>query len=186
MPDPILDTGNQWWTGQRRTVLKEFTFHRGTRESIFLYDFLFGVTEITVSLKWHIYIHILGISVVGLPSAGNSFWASSFQIMLGTRNITHSYSRGAHSSSFFFFFSLHLWHEEVPGPGIKAMLQQRPKPLQWQWWTLNLLHHKGTLGNSREDRKGNIFLWKRIRAVMEEGTITRKRGKENFSVRRDD
>ena len=30
---------------------------------------------------------------------------------------------------FFFFFWLHPWYEEVPGPGIEPMTQQRPKPL---------------------------------------------------------
>ena len=42
--------------------------------------------------------------------------------------------------SFFFLASPgHLGHAEVPRAGIK------PVPLQWQCYTLNLLHHKGTL-----------------------------------------
>ena len=47
----------------------------------------------------------------------------------------------------FFFFWLCLWHVKVPGPGIELAPQQRPEPLQWQWWQcgiLNLLCHKGT------------------------------------------
>ena len=42
------------------------------------------------------------------------------------------------------FFLPCLWHVEVPGPGIKAKLQQQPEPLQWQYWILNPLCHKGT------------------------------------------
>jgi len=46
-----------------------------------------------------------------------------------------------------FSFS-HFWpcplHVEVPGPGIQPTPQQWPKPLWWQHWILNLLHHKRT------------------------------------------
>ena len=54
---------------------------------------------------------------------------------------------------FFFFFSASVcfwlcpWHIEAPGPGIKPALHQRPKPLQWQCWILNLLCHQGTPGH---------------------------------------
>lgn len=47
-------------------------------------------------------------------------------------------------------------------------------------------YSQGTHSLIREDRKGNKFLSKSISAVIKEGTITRKRGKENFSVGRDD
>ena len=33
---------------------------------------------------------------------------------------------------------------EVSGLGIESSPQQRPEPLQWQCWVLNLLCHKGT------------------------------------------
>ena len=46
--------------------------------------------------------------------------------------------------SFFLLFKnlfwLHLWHVEVPGPGIKFKLQLWPVPQLWQCWILNLLH----------------------------------------------
>ena len=45
---------------------------------------------------------------------------------------------------FFFFFLPCLQHAEVPGPGIKPMPQQQPKPLQWQHEILSPLCHKGT------------------------------------------
>ena len=40
--------------------------------------------------------------------------------------------------------SPHPWHVEVPRLGIKLEPQQQPKPLQWQSWTLHLLHQQGT------------------------------------------
>ena len=43
-----------------------------------------------------------------------------------------------------YFFWPHLWHTEVPGPGIKRMPQWWPWPLQGQHWILNLLRLKGT------------------------------------------
>ena len=46
---------------------------------------------------------------------------------------------------FFFFLWLYLWHEEVPGPGVKLVPQQRPKIPQWQYQILNPLGHMGTL-----------------------------------------
>ena len=50
--------------------------------------------------------------------------------------------------SFDFFIYLFILpyprHVEVLGPGFKLTPQQRPKPLQWQCWILNSLHHKGT------------------------------------------
>ena len=42
----------------------------------------------------------------------------------------------------FFFFWLLPWHVEVPVPGIKPILQQWPKLLQWQYWLLNPLCYK--------------------------------------------
>ena len=42
------------------------------------------------------------------------------------------------------FCGWHPWHVEVPGPEAKPMPQQQPGPLQWQWWVLNLLHHRRT------------------------------------------
>ena len=41
-------------------------------------------------------------------------------------------------------FWLCLWHVGVPGPRIKPVPQQWPKPLQWHHQILNLLCHKGT------------------------------------------
>ena len=35
---------------------------------------------------------------------------------------------------------------EVPQAGIEPMPQQRPQLLQWQCWTLNLLHYRETSG----------------------------------------
>ena len=43
-----------------------------------------------------------------------------------------------------FFFWLHMQHVEVPGPGIKPVLQQWPELLQWQCQILNSLHRNGT------------------------------------------
>ena len=43
---------------------------------------------------------------------------------------------------FFFFFWLSPQHIEFPGPGIKPMPQQPPKPLPWKHWILNLLRHR--------------------------------------------
>ena len=39
---------------------------------------------------------------------------------------------------------LYPWHVEVPRPGVEPASQQQPKPLQWQCWILNALHHKET------------------------------------------
>ena len=39
-------------------------------------------------------------------------------------------------------FRLHPQQVEIPMPGIKPDPQQGPKPLQWQCWILNPLHHK--------------------------------------------
>ena len=44
----------------------------------------------------------------------------------------------------FFFFWTYLQHMKFPRPGIKPVPQQPPKPLQWQGWILNLLHHRRT------------------------------------------
>ena len=43
-----------------------------------------------------------------------------------------------------FIFGFTLWHVEVPGPGIKPVPQQQPKPLKWHHQILNPLSHKGT------------------------------------------
>ena len=40
----------------------------------------------------------------------------------------------------FFLFKLHLWHMEVPEPGIKSKLQLWPPPQLPQCWILNSLH----------------------------------------------
>ena len=45
---------------------------------------------------------------------------------------------------FFFLFWLRSWHVEIPGPGIKPMLQLQPAPQLQQGLILNPLHHKGT------------------------------------------
>ena len=39
------------------------------------------------------------------------------------------------------FFWPHIWHVEVPGPGIKAKLHLRPVPQLQQYWILSFLHH---------------------------------------------
>ena len=39
---------------------------------------------------------------------------------------------------------LHLWHMEVPGPGIEPAPQQQPKPLQSQCQIFNPLRHRRT------------------------------------------
>ena len=41
-------------------------------------------------------------------------------------------------------FWLCLQHVEVSKPGNQNMPQQQPRPLQWQCWILNPLHHKGS------------------------------------------
>lgn len=51
------------------------------------------------------------------------------------------------SSSESVCFGLHLWHVDVPGPGIKPMPHQWSKPLQWQCWILNPPCHNGTAGS---------------------------------------
>ena len=47
----------------------------------------------------------------------------------------------------FFFsnlnFCLHLWHVEVPGPGMEPTPQKQPEPLQQQSQILNPLYHQG-------------------------------------------
>ena len=43
-----------------------------------------------------------------------------------------------------FFFLPCLQHVEIPGPEIEPVPQQRPKPMPWQCWILNPLHHKRT------------------------------------------
>ena len=55
---------------------------------------------------------------------------------------------GAQVHSSFFFFWLHPWHVEAPGPEIKPTPQQPPELLQWKRQILNLLHHKGTPNSS--------------------------------------
>ena len=55
------------------------------------------------------------------------------------------------------FFWPRPWHTEVPGPGIEPAPWQRPKPLQWQRWILNLLSHMGTLRNITSFQSKNPF-----------------------------
>ena len=43
-----------------------------------------------------------------------------------------------------FVFQPHQKQSEVPGPGIQPVLQQWPKPQQWQHWILNPLSHQQT------------------------------------------
>ena len=45
----------------------------------------------------------------------------------------------------YLFIWLHLWHMEVPGPGIEPMPWQPFQLQQWQCWIVNLLSHQGTL-----------------------------------------
>ena len=41
-----------------------------------------------------------------------------------------------------YLFRPHLWHVEIPRPGIEPVPQQWPKLLQWQCWILNPLQHQ--------------------------------------------
>ena len=49
-----------------------------------------------------------------------------------------------HMFSLIFIFWPHLWHMEIPRPGIQPALQQWPELQQWQHQILNLLSHQGT------------------------------------------
>ena len=44
-----------------------------------------------------------------------------------------------------YLFWGHLQHMEVPAPGTESAPQQQPKPLQWQYWILNPINHKGSI-----------------------------------------
>ena len=46
--------------------------------------------------------------------------------------------------NYYLFFWPHLWHVELPGPGIKPTPKQQSKPQQWHHQILNLLNHQGT------------------------------------------
>ena len=52
--------------------------------------------------------------------------------------------RGVFIFLFVCLFWWHLWHVEVPEPGLEPMPVQRPLPLQWQHQICNPLHHKTT------------------------------------------
>ena len=54
------------------------------------------------------------------------------------------YVRESLSVSYFFFFLPRPWHVEVPGPGIKPLPQQWPKPLQRQCQILDPLSSQDT------------------------------------------
>ena len=56
-----------------------------------------------------------------------------------------------------FFFSPHLQH--VARPRIELISQQWPELLQWQYWILNLLHYKRTLGQHWQNTKQALFGW---------------------------
>ena len=62
------------------------------------------------------------------------------------------------------FFWLHLWHVEVPGPGIEPTPQQQPKLQQWQCWIPNLLSYKGAPFTvvSFNDAKQGFLEWFRV------------------------
>ena len=60
------------------------------------------------------------------------FWANSLSLVRLAMTLTYA----PVNVSFLVLFWPHLWHVEIPGPGIEPVPQQWPKPLQWllnQW-----------------------------------------------------
>lgn len=61
---------------------------------------------------------------------------------------------------FFFFFWLSSQHAQVPGPGIKPGLQQRPEPQQWEHWLLNPLSHQRTHYRNKSSMRNHVSSFK--------------------------
>ena len=59
----------------------------------------------------------------------------------------------------FCFVSTCSQNVEVPQPGVEHMPQQWPKPLQWQYWILNLLCHNGTPRESLKQQSSSAPAW---------------------------
>ena len=74
-------------------------------------------------------------------AAGNKWDALGFLVVKPV-NQTEAFCLGF--ICLFVYFWLCLQHVEVPGPGIKPSSQQLPELLQWQYWILNLIHHRRT------------------------------------------
>ena len=59
----------------------------------------------------------------------NEFGATGFS---QSKAYSNSFSNYMNDFSFFFLFQLHMWHMEVPGPGIESDMQWQPIPQLWQ------------------------------------------------------
>ena len=88
--------------------------------------FFYHLCHIWITLRWSVFLSIMGCIFF-------CFIAYIFDWMPDVVSCT--------IWSFPTPYLLDSWHVEIPGPGIKPMLQQPPKPLQWQHWILNPLSH---------------------------------------------